>query len=292
VGVIFVLITMRRFSGFTALLVGIILNIQFKLSAQNLEVGALAGLSHYYGDVSNEFHVENIRYAGYIFVRKHVSQRVVLRGNLGYIRIVGIDSISSSIYQQRRNLNFYTDIIELSSQVEYNLVDDKTRGRRIKNYTIPYVFAGIGGIYFTPYTIFNNNTYNLAAVGASGTSYSQLALVIPVGAGVRYYLTPNWQVGFEFGIRFTSTSDLDDIRGESLWPDPASLPTNDARYLLNRSNVSLDPGGYKYKPGYKRGKIEYITDTYVAYGLTVSYKLGLVKGMRFKGKAVHCPRFY
>ncbi len=261
--------------------------------SQNWEVGVFAGGSNYYGDVANDFHVKNIRYGFSGFVRKHLSQRFVLRGNIGYVKIVGLDSISSDPFQQNRNLNFFTDIYEFSGQLEYNFVDDKTRGRRIKNYTIPYIFAGIGASYFVPQTIYQGNTYNLADLQTSGINYSQVAIVIPVGAGVRYYLTHHWQIGFEFGARFTSTSDLDDIRGNSVYPDPADLPSDESRLVHDRSDFPKDDQGVGFGvPGTTRGKIDYITDMYFVYGITFSYKIGLFKGSRFHGKAVHCPRFY
>jgi hypothetical protein len=262
--------------------------------SQNWEVGLLAGPSYNYGAVSNTLAYQNIRYNIMGFVRKHISQRVVIRGNIGYIRIAGIDSISSNQFQKDRNLNFYTDIFELSAQVEYNFVDDKTRGRRIKNYTIPYVFAGIGMSYFIPQTVFNQQTYNLAQLQTSGISYNQFTFVIPVGAGVRYYLTHHWQVGFEAGMRFTGTSDLDDIRSNSVYPDPAKLPNNTSRMVYDRSPLSanLDPGTGFGKPGALRGETFTLNDIYFTFGVTLSYKFGFVRGNRFRGRVVHCPRFY
>ena len=275
-------------------LIYLIASIITNATAQNWELGISTGGSDYYGDVNNELHFQNMRYFFSGFVRKHLSQKLVARLNIGYIRIAGLDSISTSEFQRNRNLNFYSDIYEFSGQLEFNFIQDKTRGRRIKNYTIPYVFAGLGACYFTPKTIYANQSYNLAALKTSGSSYSQVALIVPLGFGVRYYLTSHWQVGFEFGARLTSTTNLDDISGTSVYPDPAKLQNATSQLLYDRSTVPKDPDtglGFGV-PGTRRGKIPYTNDIYMTFGVTFSYKFGLLSSNRFHGKIIHCPRFY
>jgi len=263
-------------------------------NAQNWELGISTGGTDYFGDVNNELHFQNMRYYFSGFVRKHLGQKVVARVNVGYVRIAGLDSISTSEFQRNRNLNFYADMFEFSGQLEFNFVKDKTRGRRIKNYTIPYVFAGLGVNYFTPKTIYADQSYNLAALKTSGISYSQVALIVPIGFGVRYYLTSHWQIGFEFGTRFTSTSDLDDIRGTSVYPDPVNLPNATSRLLYDRSTQpkAVDTGYGFGVPGSKRGLMGTSNDIYMTFGVNFSYKFGLLSSNRFHGKIIHCPRFY
>jgi hypothetical protein len=262
-------------------------------SAQNWEFGGLIGGSYYFGDVTNEPSIQQVRYSGGIFARYHLSERLSLRGNFIYARIVGIDSLSSSDFQINRNLNFFTDIYECSFQAEFNLLEDLTRGRRIKNRVVPYLFAGLGGFYFVPQTNYLGKTWNLAQLQTSGTAYSQVAACIPLGIGVRCYMTPNWLIGLEVGARYTTTSNLDDIAGSSsVYPDPAKLPSDDSRLVYDRNDPTRSANEVGYgKPGKQRGKVD-VSDVYFIFGVTISYKMGMVGGRRFQGKAIRCPRFY
>lgn len=280
---------------FNLLAASLIVLFPFNGMGQNWELGGFIGTTSNYSDPSNEFKVQNLRYSLMGFARKHLDKHWTIRANVAAVRIAGIDSISSSYFQQTRNLNFFTDILEVSGQVEYNLLEDKTRGRRIKNRTIPYVFLGLGLAYYIPKTIHVGSEYELAPLQTGGKNYSQLCLVMPMGAGVRYYLSPRWQIGFEIGMRLTSTSYLDDIESGSKYPDPADLPSDLSRYLYDRSAVEKDPVtglGFGH-PGYDRSKLDWLPyDIYLLAGMTISYKFNIVGGSRIGGRALRCPRFY
>lgn len=273
----------------------LILLLPLKGMGQNWEIGVLLGATSNYSDPSNEIYLENFRYSIMGFGRKHLDKHFAIRANVGFVRIAGIDSISTSYYQKTRNLNFFTDIYEGSVQLEYNLLEDKTRGRRIKNRTIPYVFIGLGMSYFTPKTIHMGVEYELAGLQTGGKDYSQLCVIMPVGFGVRYYITPRWLLGMELSARFTSTSFLDDIETNSNYVDPATLPSDLSRLLYDRSAVPRDPiTGIGYgTPGSDRSKLNgFPYDIYGMIGVTLSYKFNIVSGSRVGGRALRCPRFY
>lgn len=255
--------------------------------AQTWDFGVTAGGTYYYGDVVDEFNYQNMRYYDGAFIRKNLDRKRSIRVNVAYIRIIGLDSLGSS-FQKGRNLNFYTDIYEGSIQYEYNLIEDISGGRKGKVFT-PYIFGGIGAIYFTPKTVVGKSKFELSTLKTAGITYSQIAIVFPLGGGIRYALTPNLQLGFEGSIRITSTSDLDDIRGKSVYPDPAKLPNETSRLIYDRSPIP----GYG-KPGRIRGKLDFITDCYFLYGLTLSYRIGNSNTSRsgFVGGRSRCPRFY
>lgn len=273
----------------------LILIFPFKGKSQNWELGAFLGATLNYSDPSNDIYLENVRYSVMGFGRKHLDKHFALRFNIAFVRIAGIDSISESSYQRNRNLNFFTDIYEGSVQLEYNLLEDKTRGRRIKNRTIPYVFIGLGLSYFTPKTIYAGTEYELAGLQTGGKNYSQICGVMPLGLGVRYYMSPRWLIGFEMSARLTTTGFLDDIESGSKYPDPATLPSDLSRMLYDRSTQPRDPDtGIGYgQPGFLRSKINNIPyDIYGMLGITLSYKFNIVRGSRVGGRALRCPRFY
>lgn len=263
-----------------------------RVKSQTFELGGMLGGSYYFGDVNNEWGImpSQVRYSYMAFGKLYLNPRIVLRGNIAYGRVVGIDTLaSSSLWQRRRNLNFFTDITEFSGVIELNLVEDRAKGRKIKNRTIPYIFAGVGFFHFNPQTLYNDQTYNLTEFNTAGETYSQNAICFPIGGGVRRYITPNFLIGIEFGARLTSTSYLDDIPGRtSKWQDYRTI-TDPLKYRLTFGREITD--NRVRPPGGLRGKLNG-NDMYFFFGVTLSYKRNgsFVRG--FRGRAVSCPRFY
>lgn len=279
-----------------AFLFTIVLMIAGRSYAQKTEIGVLLGGSYYYGDIVNTMYIQSqaIHQAGGLFFRYHLNKKVSIRANFMYARLGAADSNlvanKENAFQRSRNLAFYADVFELSGVVEYNLIQDHNRGRRIKNRFIPYVYGGLGLFYFEPKAIHpvTGSAVALRPLKLDGTSYSPIALAVPLGIGFRYYLNKNWQLGLDMGMRLTSTSHLDDITGNSRYQDPATLGSEDAKIMMDRSAGAVYSAG-----GDKRGKISYITDIYFIYGVTLTYRLWPNgAGGGFHGAAVRCPRFY
>ena len=217
-----------------------------------------------------------------------------------YCKVQGADSnldlSSDSKWQKERNLAFYSDVIEVSGMVEYNLIPDLNKGRKMYTRFVPYVLGGIGLFYFDPKAIhpITGKPISLRPLRTDGTSYLPVAIALPIGVGVRYYLSKNWQIGFELGTRLTSTSRLDDVVGDSKYPNPESLSSDDARIMSvrNQNSINKETQIATTFEGKPRGKIDYITDIYLIYGVTVSYRIWPKGARAYSGKAVRCPRFY
>lgn len=266
-------------------------------NAQKTEIGGLLGFATYYGDIVNTYDPQTFRFAGGIFMRYHFDDRFAIRGNFMYARVTGADSTSpDSEFQRNRNMSFFTDIYELSAVAEYNLIADKNKGRRVRTPVVPYVYAGLGVFYYEPWATYpvTGQPIKLRPLQLDGSSYSSFAICAPVGAGVRFYLSRNWQLGIDLGVRFTTTSHIDDVDGNSVYPDPAKLPSDAARIMYDPSKGPKDPDtGIGYgQPGKIRGKVENINDLYFIGGVTLSYRLWPGKVRGYGGKAIRCPRFY
>lgn len=261
------------------------------VKAQRVEIGVLAGGSYYYGDIVNEWEASTISGSVGVFLRYHLNENFAIKGFGGYCRVGGADSNStSSSWQRNRNLSFWADVYEGSVQIEYSFVKDLTRGRRLLNRFVPYVFAGVGGFYFVNYGNYplTNAAVKLSPLRTEGVLYSNFSTCIPVGVGARYKLTSKINIGAELGIRFTSTTFLDDVGGSKAvyWP----LDNNPvSQAMSNRSNTAAF--GAK---GMQRGKMT-ISDMYFIYGITLSYRFGRSVGGGgggYRGRAIRCPRFY
>jgi len=91
------------------------------------------------------------------------NEKISFRGNFIFSRISGDDSKSPEFYRNNRNLNFRTDILELSAVTEYYIVRANTgskhnlkdsKGKRISPKILSkiglYLVGGIGGFLYVP----------------------------------------------------------------------------------------------------------------------------------------------
>ena len=278
------------------------------VKSQNMDIGILAGGSYYYGDVVNSLDVKSIGPSFGGFIRYRLGQRLALRAFAGYARVQGDDANSTSDWQIARNWNFQSTIIEGSLIAEFNLKADRNKGRRFVNPLIPYIFGGIGFFTFDPKTNVNGTFISTAPLKLSGISYSTSAICVPIGLGFRYYMSKRFQLGFELGARYTTTSYIDDIAPDNRYVDP-SITTDPAitRLIYSRSTADKNIGDFRSKMGapkvsYGSGFVNKLiqnSDFYFMYGLTASYTLGKVSGGGSRGgrggasgKPIRCPRFY
>jgi hypothetical protein len=111
-----------------------------------------------------------------------------------------------------RGIVFNTYIFEPSLVVEQAIIADKSansylmmKGRGIMSFTASlgvYVYAGIGGSFFMLKSV--EDPYSRLDPNAS-----KVALILPVGVGLKYPIDPNFSLGFDLGLRLTSTDQLD-----------------------------------------------------------------------------------
>lgn len=276
--------------------------VSVQVKAQQIEVGMLFGTSQYMGDLSDEkINFSNSYFATSLFGRYNFNNKWAIKGYAGYGRVSGDDKQSSETASKLRNLNFYTDIFEFSVHLEYNLLKNNLRNISARP-IIPYVFGGIGVFNFNPKTDFNGRTVELqplATEGQGSTTYNNLQkynlteICIPMGVGIRARISDAFYLGFETGIRFTTTNYLDDVGGVYGSRDVIKATTGaEAALLADRSweidrswetNGNATPVGV-FKEGDKRSNKSFIqNDIYFMSGITLTYII------RLKGQS--CPTF-
>lgn len=117
---------------------------------------------------------------------------------------------------EHRGYSLNLTIFEPSVQFEYYLLSEgKTfstaalfnRRGMLNNYSkvYVYVFGGIGGPLFFP------GKYDGVTLHPYFDEFQKFALVIPVGAGLKYSIDARWSVGFELGRRYTFTDKIDGL---------------------------------------------------------------------------------
>ena len=166
--------------------------------AQTHEVGLIAGVANYKGELANVINLDTPGPYGALFYRANLSQAVSFKGAFSFARISDDDANSNDALAQARNHNFNTVIIELSALIEYNFLDFRGGSRTTDQYWTPYLFSGINYLKIDP---LNNSQPSYGTAGAS----------IPLGLGLKAVLSDNVNIGFEFGGRFTFTDFLDDL---------------------------------------------------------------------------------
>ena len=214
-------------------------------NAQYTKITTSFGGSNYQGDLSNGF-ISQIRPAVSVGLTNDIYDNFRLRANLSYLQIGADDSKSPKAGIKARNLDFKSDIIELTLLGEYDLVNNE-------DYQfVPYVFAGPSIYHFNPYTtvkqtdIYQRNYLNSqtpfpipnvltvgqkvylhdigtegqlindnATKAAGGKQYSLTQINIQLGAGIRYKISDKLSIGYEISFRKLFTDYLDDVSSKN-----------------------------------------------------------------------------
>ena len=232
-------------------------------SAQEWELGLQAGASGYMGDINPENPLAFNDWAAGAFVKYNLNPTWGVRGNFTYANTSAYDGNSRVKQRRERNLGFFGPVIEASAVVDFNFF--KWLPQRGKVVYTPYIFAGIGGIWFEPkwydLTLTERQEINLRDHQTEGVAYENRAITIPFGAGFKYNLRGPWTVGVELGYRLALTDYLDDVSENYVNVD----------YISNPSGAPV---------GTQRGDGRPY-DSFMTVGITLSYTI-------FKGG---CPEW-
>lgn len=261
---------------------------------QGIEFGLFLGASNYFGDLShNTVVLTETHPSAALIGRMNINERWAVKGFVGYGKISGSDVNASSAEFRRRNLSFYSDVYEVSTHFEYNLIRNSVRYSS-KRKTIPYLFVGIGLFNFNPKTVFQGKEYELQPLGTEGqgttqyndkVKYSLTQFSFPMGFGLKKKVSKHFSIGFEFGARYTQTNYLDDVGGT--YVDYLTVERSYgevAGKLSDRSGELTADGIGLYRTGDKRSnKSINIYDIYMMGGITITYI--------FPNAGIRCPRF-
>jgi len=183
------------------------------------EFGLSAGASIYQGDLAPSV-VGSPKFIDPVIaasVSRILTPHWSLRTSLAMAALRGDDrKYNSDAWRQARALKFKTSVFEVAETAVYDVFgnnDDHLRTR-----FSPYLFAGIGysflhvrrdasafdSAFFGPHhEIIDGLRADLAHRPPRGV------VVLPVGAGLRYALTPAWSLNLEADYRFIQTDYLD-----------------------------------------------------------------------------------
>ena len=215
-----------------------------KWKRQRVEYSFGIGATNFLGDLGGrdqvgtngiqDYEWRATRYAVGLGYRYQWAKDWYVKGNLYYALVSGDDAYTLEPARARRELNFKSNVIELSAQMEYMLIKQKSghlyrlrgvRGKRWFRFEV-YAFGGVGGIWFDPYGERNGSWYRLKPLHTEGQGlpggpkqYNGYSLVIPYGMGIRRNLGGSarsrqfgsWSLSLELSLRKTFTDYMDDV---------------------------------------------------------------------------------
>ena len=261
--------------------------------AQHFEAGFLFGSSNYMGDLSNnttKVYLSETRLAAGGFIRYNFGERFVARLGFNYAGISGNDFNSNDAAINARNLSFKSSLLEFGVMGEYNLMGFQPYG--LYRVFSPYIFVGITGTKFNPKANYDGAWVALKPLGTEGQglaqypdrqAYSDIAISIPFGFGVKYAITDKINLGFEIGARRAFSDYLDDVSGTYVSSTELAASGNVlGAALSNRSGELAGTEPVVVPTGTARGD-DSKADWYFIAGLTVSYNFldnGLMGGRK------------
>lgn len=249
------------------------------------EIGIAAGAAHYFGDLNTRAQLNRPKIALGLLYRKQFGDYVALRLHATYAQLGYSDVHSENEAQRIRNLSFNTNVFELALMGDFNFFKFYP-GDRDFRFT-PYASLGLGFFTYDPYAYLNDEKFFLRPLGTEGQGstlypekkeYGSMAVVFPIGFGVKYNISPRTNLTFEITHRFTTTDYLDDVSTTYAGIDAFQpLPNGEmspAMLLQDRSyETSAVPIGIAGRQrGISERKDQYITAMFgITFNLT-SYK--------------------
>lgn len=209
-----------------------------------------------------------------------------------YLNVKGNDAESKEPIRYNRNLNFKSNIYELSGRIEAGYQSTK-RGAskygvrrnygRMKNITHNlYGFIGVGAFYYNPKGQRANGEWvDLRPLHTEGQGldggpkqYSKFSVSFPLGAYYKLTLNKKWSFGIEFSYRPTRSDYVDDVSG--VYYDPNALEAAYGSISREMADPSLKMPGYETATspnadgsGAQRGDSQ--KDSYMTLEITASY---------------------
>ena len=169
--------------------------------AQFHELGVFLGSSNYRGDVGNSMLVMPSSYGLGVVYRWNITTRYALRAGLNYGKIKGIDYRANDLGRFLRGYSFDNTLGELFLGAEINFVDFNLHAGDTQ--FTPYLTVGASYVDFDAF-------YFAGPPPAASTQYdAQQSFALPVIVGAKFNPNPLWVIGFEVGLRYALTDNLD-----------------------------------------------------------------------------------
>lgn len=215
------------------------------------EVGGNIGMSHYYGDLNNEFDLFHPGASAGLRGRYNFNKRISVQMGGNYLFLHARDEWADNKFQQARNLSFRSHTAEAFVNLEFNFLE-YIHGSYDEGFS-PYVLAGFGLVRMQPQADRLEDGkrvwHDLRSLGtegqAIGDEYNLFNGSLMFGVGLKISMSRHWSINVELSGRYLFTDYLDDVstvyadkdelrsmRGEtSVFFSDRSIPTDKYPYI-------------------------------------------------------------
>lgn len=227
---------------------------QFRYANTFFEAGVSVGVMNYSGELTNTImDLKHLHLGVGVFGRYTFHKFVTLRLQASFGTVSGDDRNSKTEANRYRNLNFRSPLFEGAIMGEFNLLGYHPGHE--KKFS-PFLFFGVGIFSFNPKGRHFDGTPGVAGTwiplrdlhteGQNSSIYPNLrpykrvSVSLPMGAGIKFAVHSNLNIGLEIGFRKTFTDYMDDVSGTYMY-DPLTQ-----QYAY--------PTGNPYREGYYGNK--------------------------------------
>ena len=266
-------------------------------------VGAMNSLTDIGGSKGNggkfikDLNLVNSEFVAGAYFGAIYKDAVGLRVEANFGRVSAYDSVLSNVpitdisrARYNRNLSFRSNIIELALVAElhpfFAFIDWTTKEFDPPRFS-PYVLAGIAFFNFNPQANLNNRWVDLRPLSTEGQGfpeypnrkqYKKNAISVPLGAGIKYDLSANFNLRAEIMYRPTNTDYLDDVSRtyideQAFYNNLTGANLNNALALHDRQRGEYLP---QSEPGKKRGNSK-DKDQYFSFNIKAGFLFGRLK---------------
>ncbi len=223
-----------------ALAIIIILFSDSAICQKGLELGGDIGFSYYFGDLNTNYNLSSPGLALGFKARQNLNERISLVGGLQFAQVKADDSKSNNYFQRTRNLDFKSNIWDISGMIEFNF-SPYIHGSK-DNYYTPYLFAGFSLMKFNPKTELNGQSYALRDFGTEGqffgNEYILFSGALVYGFGFKWDINKDWSINTQIGGRKLFSDYIDDVSQN--YPEFSSLESLRGPTAVALSNKSLE----------------------------------------------------
>jgi hypothetical protein len=207
-----------------------------------------------------DINLGNSKPAGSIFLSAVYKNAVVLRGEAAWGVVKANDAVlknkkESADGRYERNLSFKSSIFEISlvTEIHPRFFKQYLKGELLPRLS-PYLLGGIGYFVFNPQARLDGQWVDLRPLRTEGQGFEEYAsrkiyklkqINFPVGAGVKYKLSPLFNFSAECVYRILNTDYLDDVSttyiDKNLYPSYFNGTELDQALRLHNRQNELNP---------------------------------------------------
>ena len=148
-----------------------------------------------------------------LFYRHNKNEFIVFRPQFCFTSLSYSDKSNYNPLNQKRNLSFKSNVLDLDFLVEYNFIDFRGKNERI--HWTPYLVGGLGGF--------------LTSIKSYGTII-KMGVCMPVGLGIKFQVSKKANFGLEFLAKKSFMDKFDNVTNYPKINDPNEYQGGDANY--------------------------------------------------------------